>query len=486
MTFFSCQKSEESLLDGSATLNLSVQQENVVSIGRIKTVSTDNFAISIVDKSNDQEVLSYDRYADMPATVTLRQGEYKVIATSGTAISADFDNPVYYGESDLSITAGETSDVSIECLLSNVKVKITHTENAKTRFPDVFTRVTTGGDTLDYSQTESRFGYFALNGTPSTMTVAIHYTQNDVERVTSKTYEANANDFFNITINASLDGEGTIGISIGEENVIDDEIIIGSKDNGEELTFEREILMTLYNATNGANWTNNENWGSDKPVGEWYGVSTNLSGNIDSLNLFLNRLSGEIPSEIGDLSELVYLGLGANQLTGQIPSEIGNLSKLNILSLGSNQLSGTIPTTLGNLTELQWFSMPLNQLSGEIPLEIFELRKLTFLALRDNELSGSIPNELGNLTELVSLELSRNQLTGTIPLEIGNLTKLKYVYLNQNQLSGSIPSEIGNLTELYTLSLIENQFTGPIPSVIIDVVANNSGSVTYDPENAPL
>ena len=40
---------------------------------------------------------------------------------------------------------------------------------------------------------------------------------------------------------------------------------------------EREALIAFYKATNGANWTKNTNWCSDKPLSEWYGVSVDLS-----------------------------------------------------------------------------------------------------------------------------------------------------------------------------------------------------------------
>ena len=44
---------------------------------------------------------------------------------------------------------------------------------------------------------------------------------------------------------------------------------------------DREALVALYNATNGENWRkNNDNWLSDAPLGEWYGVNTNDDGRV--------------------------------------------------------------------------------------------------------------------------------------------------------------------------------------------------------------
>ena len=60
----------------------------------------------------------------------------------------------------------------------------------------------------------------------------------------------------------------------------------------------------------------------------------------DTLNLSNNQLTGSIPPEIGNLTNLTYLRLDDNQLTGPIPPEIGNLTNMTYLNLESNQLTG--------------------------------------------------------------------------------------------------------------------------------------------------
>ena len=95
-----------------------------------------------------------------------------------------------------------------------------------------------------------------------------------------------------------------------------------------------------------------------------------------------------------------WLDLWSNQLTGAIPPELGNLSDLNYLSVGSNLLRGTIPPELGNLIDL------------------------THHRLWSNQFSGSIPTELGNLTNLIALNLRSNKLTGEVPASLANLVNL--------------------------------------------------------------
>ncbi len=59
-----------------------------------------------------------------------------------------------------------------------------------------------------------------------------------------------------------------------------------------------------------------------------------------------NQLSGEIPAELGSLSNLRELRLGSNDLSGEIPAELGSLSNLTWLILSGNQLSGCVPSSL--------------------------------------------------------------------------------------------------------------------------------------------
>ena len=283
---------------------------------------------------------------------------------------------------------------------------------------------------------------------------------------------------------------------------------------------DRDALVALYNATAGANWTNNTNWLSDRPIGEWYGITTNSSGRVTYISLERNQLSGTIPPELGNLSDLIDLVLRHNQLSGIIPPELsnltnlqiiwiqdnqlsgpvppvlgnllnlkklelsdnqfdgsippalGNLSNLEVLYLQNNQLSGLIPPELGNLSSLHWLFLGSNQLSGSIPSQLGNLSKLQVLSLGSNQLSGSIPPELGNLP-LADLRLNNNHLSGSIPSELGSLSNLILLYIHNNQLSGSIPSQLGNLSKLQVLSLGSNQLSGCIPEGLRNVPNND-------------
>ena len=130
---------------------------------------------------------------------------------------------------------------------------------------------------------------------------------------------------------------------------------------------DRDVLVALYNATGGDNWTDNTNWLSNKPLDQWHGVTTDDTGRVTEIRLWNNGLDGQIPAEIGNLTNLEWLSLALNQLSGEIPAETGNLANLKILSLEANQLSGEIPAEIGNLANLEALYLRSNQLTGSIP-----------------------------------------------------------------------------------------------------------------------
>ena len=195
-------------------------------------------------------------------------------------------------------------------------------------------------------------------------------------------------------------------------------------------------------------------------------IPTELGQLSQLLRLYLggNQLTGVIPMELGQLSQLRRLSLGGNQLTGPIPMELGQLSQLELLHLGGNQLTSKIPAELGRLSQLKWLHLDDNQLTGPIPTELGQLSDLRQLHLDDNQLTGTIPVELGRLSRLEWLYLDDNQLTGPIPIEMGQFSELEQLYLGNNQLTGSIPKELDQLARMRELNLYNNQLTGSIPT----------------------
>ena len=257
---------------------------------------------------------------------------------------------------------------------------------------------------------------------------------------------------------------------------------------------DRDILVKLYEATGGPNWVNRANWSTDASLGSWHGVRVDQDGRVTHLDLGNNRLTGPIPAELGQITELKELKLDRNGLAGTIPPGLGSLARLSVLdlefnnlsglipaalgslgaledlNLASNNLSGRVPGQLGSLTALQSLRLSRNKLSGRIPRELASLTNLTWLDLGGNMLNGAIPPELGRLHSLEQLSLGNNILWGPIPPELGNLEGLVHIFLGHNNLAGPIPPEFGNLERLTDIHLNNNNLTGLIPPEIGNLV----------------
>ncbi|XP_014511463.1 LRR receptor-like serine/threonine-protein kinase GSO2 [Vigna radiata var. radiata] len=92
-----------------------------------------------------------------------------------------------------------------------------------------------------------------------------------------------------------------------------------------------------------------------------------ILGYMSGIDLSLNKLKGNIPNELGNLTRIRALNLSHNDLIGQIPDSFSNLVQTESLDLSFNKLNGQIPPKLNVLTSLEVLSVAHNNLSGPIP-----------------------------------------------------------------------------------------------------------------------
>ncbi|CAO2197674.1 unnamed protein product [Urochloa humidicola] len=147
--------------------------------------------------------------------------------------------------------------------------------------------------------------------------------------------------------------------------------------------------------------------------------------NLDTLNLFMNNFSGEIPASIAQLPLLTVLRLHTNKLNGTLPPELGkNSPNLYHIEAHNNELTGAIPEGLCTGGQLESFTARHNHLNSSIPAGLASCPTLQTLSLENNQLSGNLPQALANPT-LTSLNLSSNELSGQVPAGLD-----KAVYVN--------------------------------------------------------
>ncbi|GKV19693.1 hypothetical protein SLEP1_g29920 [Rubroshorea leprosula] len=91
------------------------------------------------------------------------------------------------------------------------------------------------------------------------------------------------------------------------------------------------------------------------------------------------------------LQYMSAIDLSCNKLTGLIPSELGNMSEIQSLNLSHNNLTGPIPSTFSNLKQIESLDLSFNNLNAEIPSQLIELNSLEVFSVAHNNLSGTIP-----------------------------------------------------------------------------------------------
>ncbi|KAM7466726.1 hypothetical protein LguiB_014288 [Lonicera macranthoides] len=221
---------------------------------------------------------------------------------------------------------------------------------------------------------------------------------------------------------------------------------------------------------------------------------------LATLAIYENKISGEIPSSIGNLTSLEYLSISENILEGSIPNILGVLKNLTALGIGGNELSGIVPSSIYNLSSLTILSLAVNQLRGSIPHNLgLSLPHLQLLELWGNQFDGAIPVSLTNISDLGRLDLSYNNFIGKVP-DFGSLQNLQLLNLDFNilgsreaddmdffhslvncsmldkfgvdfnQLGGILPHSVGNLSiHLRYFGVGGNRISGVIPSGLEDM-----------------
>ncbi|KAJ4968096.1 hypothetical protein NE237_014797 [Protea cynaroides] len=225
----------------------------------------------------------------------------------------------------------------------------------------------------------------------------------------------------------------------------------------------------------------------------WTGISCDNSQRVTSIKLPFKGLSGTLPPDLNQLSQLQALALQNNGISGSLPT-LANLSNLQQVYLDNNNFTSIPPTFFTGLTSLQ--NMTLSQNGGleawSIPIDLADSSTLVIFYASNTNIVGTLPDIFGSLTNLQSLRLSYNNLTATLPKSLagsgiqniwlnnqllglsgtidilGTMTQLNQVWLHQNAFTGSIP-DLSKCSSLFDLQLRGNQFTGLIPSSLMSM-----------------
>jgi len=174
-----------------------------------------------------------------------------------------------------------------------------------------------------------------------------------------------------------------------------------------------DALIDFYNATNGANWTDNSGWvdgaaGTNCTPCEWFGITCDNLNNIIEIDMPENNLIGTIPASLSALTYLRTIRLLVNDLSGDFPDIWMDMEDLELLDLSNNQFTGNMPASLGNLLNLNTLYIENNNMTGSLLAAIGNLPRLNIYWARDNDFSGCFPGTYLNLCDIQSITFDNN------------------------------------------------------------------------------
>lgn len=152
------------------------------------------------------------------------------------------------------------------------------------------------------------------------------------------------------------------------------------------------------------------------------GMNTGTNSTTD-----VGNTANNMPSS--GLDVLDYSNKGLTKVTSEIYSKTATTN----LRLSNNSIK-TLPTEMGNMTNLVVFEIDHNILEGSLIGEIRQMSELEMLDVSYNKMTG-VPAEIGQLRNLQTLNYSFSNITG-LPNELANLkNNLKEFNLTGNPLS---------------------------------------------------
>lgn len=253
------------------------------------TLGVENFKVSIFN-AEGSEVMSFESASDIPDVIELAIGRYYVTAHSNNNLPAAFNNPYYYGESELfEISPNTSRSVIVNCELANTMISIVYSDNVRNAFADYATTVQTSAGILTYSKDESRIGYF--QSLPISISALLSWQKTD-GTIQNKLLKGTIPDpqpgkHYEIYVDAAIDVSSAILKINLDENPDSTEIVLITDETdpvapGTYAPGTLIITEIMYdpNSLTDAN-------------GEWFEVNNTTDDTIDLYNLVIRKNDSE-------------------------------------------------------------------------------------------------------------------------------------------------------------------------------------------------
>lgn len=216
-----------------------------------------------------------------------------------------------------------------------------------------------------------------------------------------------------------------------------DDRVISTTTFAPDFNRDREILEAFYRSADGDNWSRHDNWCTDKPLNEWYGV-----------NAIYNPETGE---------ERVF-GINLYEVTGiNGTADFRGLSQVNNITLGAvdeNKHKHVTSVNVAGLSNLVSLNLRNCELAS---LNVSGCNNLRQLMLYDNNLTEI---DLSGCPNLKTLACSNNKLEH---VDFSHIPNIKFIAIDENPCADVDVSMLDNLVSFIFGS--ENMTKAPTMSV---------------------
>lgn len=232
----SCDSVFEAKENGKGYLNIRFLEE------KSSLLDKDDFILSVSDASGG--IVYYGKYGDAPETIITDPGSYTV-----SAVSREFDEPLFdapqYGDTQVVVvSAGQTSNVLLECAQQNAGVKLKVDSDFLTSYPNGSLFLKSPSGKLMYSYSEKRIAYFK----PGPVSLMLSDGPTDVSLFTRQ-LEAQQVLVINISVGVPGETRGDVGIQVDTSRIwISENYEIGSGESGSDVSGALTVSQAKANA----------------------------------------------------------------------------------------------------------------------------------------------------------------------------------------------------------------------------------------------
>ena len=246
------------------------------------TTGTEDFEV-LIYKVSGELLYRYERAMDMPSEIELDPGNYYVTASSNNFMTAAFENPYYFGQSEtVTVNANEIKTIEVVCTMANCAIAIHYSDDIKQDFTDYFAEVSIAGEKLLFTGDEVRRGYFDLQPISITATLSTVLLNGSeyVKVLNGQIPLPGKGKLYEVGLNASIT-EGYSAISITLDETMEQQIVT-INDNTTIGTGYGDLLITeiMYDPVN---LTDTD--------GEWFEVYNHSTGEINLKDLVIKTSS---------------------------------------------------------------------------------------------------------------------------------------------------------------------------------------------------